>query len=67
MAPQHPLIGKPAPSFSIPDSNGELFKFPPEIEGKRIEKPIALFFYPESGKLSSMGKPFIWHANLMRL
>ncbi|KAF8558320.1 AhpC-TSA-domain-containing protein [Imleria badia] len=49
MAPQHPLIDKPAPSFSIPDSNGELFKFPPEMEGKRIEKPIALFFYPESG------------------
>ncbi|KAF8440824.1 thioredoxin-like protein [Boletus edulis BED1] len=49
MAPQHPLIDKPAPSFSIPDSNGELFRFPPEKEGKPVQKPIALFFYPESG------------------
>ncbi|KAG6377229.1 thioredoxin-like protein [Boletus reticuloceps] len=49
MAPQHPLIDRPAPSFSIPDSNGELFQFPPEKEGRPIRKPIALFFYPESG------------------
>ncbi|KAG8214717.1 thioredoxin-like protein [Butyriboletus roseoflavus] len=49
MAPQHPLIDKPAPSFSIPDSNGTMFKFPPEQEGQRVGKPIALFFYPESG------------------
>ncbi|KAG9315653.1 thioredoxin-like protein [Chiua virens] len=49
MVPRHPLIDKPAPSFCIPDSNGEPFKFPPEQEGKRVEKPIALFFYPESG------------------
>ncbi|KAN0087697.1 Thioredoxin-like fold [Tylopilus felleus] len=49
MSPQHPLIDNPAPSFSTPDSNGEIFKFPPEKDGKRIEKPIALFFYPESG------------------
>ncbi|KIJ62724.1 hypothetical protein HYDPIDRAFT_30313 [Hydnomerulius pinastri MD-312] len=48
MAP-HPLIDKEAPSFSISDSNGETFKFPPEEGGKRVEKPIALFFYPESG------------------
>ncbi|KAH0832158.1 thioredoxin-like protein [Lanmaoa asiatica] len=49
MAPQHPLIDKPAPPFSIPDSNGEVFNFPPEQEGKRVEKPIALFFYPRTG------------------
>ncbi|KAH7884975.1 thioredoxin-like protein [Phlebopus sp. FC_14] len=48
MAP-HPLIDKPAPSFSIPDANGETYKFLPEEGGKRVEKPVALFFYPESG------------------
>lgn len=51
----HPLIDKEAPSFSIPDANGEMFKFPPEEEGKRVEKPIALFFYPHSGKLHFTG------------
>jgi peroxiredoxin Q/BCP len=49
MAP-HPLIDEPAPEFSIPDANGEMFKFPPEEQGQRVRKPIALFFYPESGK-----------------
>ncbi|KAF9236483.1 thioredoxin-like protein [Melanogaster broomeanus] len=48
MAP-HPLIDKVAPSFSIPDSNGEIFKFPLEEGGKSVEKPLALFFYPQSG------------------
>jgi len=43
MAP-HPLVGKPAPSFSIPDSDGNTYEFLPG-QGK----PIALFFYPESG------------------
>ncbi|KAJ8583386.1 peroxiredoxin Q [Rhizopogon salebrosus TDB-379] len=47
MAP-HPLINKPAPEFSIPDANGQMFKFPPEEQGQRVRKPIALFFYPES-------------------
>lgn len=65
MSPQHPLIDNPAPSFSTPDSNGEIFKFPPEKDGKRIEKPIALFFYPESGQPCSM--PTFFHAlNLTR-
>lgn len=54
MAPQHPLVDKPALSFTIPDSNGNAFKFPPEHEGERVGKPIALFFYPESGKLCFM-------------
>ncbi|EGN97994.1 hypothetical protein SERLA73DRAFT_182807 [Serpula lacrymans var. lacrymans S7.3] len=44
MAP-HPLVGTPAPSFSIPDSNGETFNLTPGTTGA----PIALFFYPESG------------------
>ncbi|KAG2359635.1 hypothetical protein BDR07DRAFT_1336516 [Suillus spraguei] len=48
MAP-HPLINEPAPEFSIPDANGEMFKFPPEEQGVRVKKPIALFFYPEAG------------------
>lgn len=48
MAP-HPLINKPAPEFSIPDANGHMFKFPPEEQGVRVKKPIALFFYPEAG------------------
>lgn len=61
MAPQHPLIDQVAPSFSIPDSNGDMFKFPPEQEGKPVERPIALFFYPKSGKLA-----FPSRADLMR-
>ncbi|KAI5989057.1 thioredoxin-like protein [Pisolithus albus] len=48
MAP-HPLIGKEAPSFTLPDANGNSFKFPPEQEGRRVDKPIAVFFYPQSG------------------
>ncbi|EIW81373.1 thioredoxin-like protein [Coniophora puteana RWD-64-598 SS2] len=43
MAP-HPLVGKAAPSFAIPDSDGNTYEFKPG-QGK----PIALFFYPESG------------------
>ncbi|KAI6041379.1 thioredoxin-like protein [Pisolithus marmoratus] len=48
MAP-HPLVDKEAPSFTLPDVNGESFRFPPEEGGKRVEKPIAVFFYPQSG------------------
>ncbi|KAL4073100.1 thioredoxin-like protein [Scleroderma yunnanense] len=48
MAP-HPLIDKEAPSFTLPDANGAVFNFPPQDKGRRIEKPIALFFYPRSG------------------
>ncbi|KAG1743321.1 thioredoxin-like protein [Suillus paluster] len=48
----HPLINKPAPEFSVPDANGQMFKFPPEEQGRRVNKPIALFFYPESGSLA---------------
>ncbi|KAH7913338.1 thioredoxin-like protein [Hygrophoropsis aurantiaca] len=44
MAP-HTLVGKPAPSFSIPNYDGETYNLTPGVEGK----PIALFFYPESG------------------
>ncbi|KAG1822556.1 peroxiredoxin Q, partial [Suillus subaureus] len=48
MAP-HPLINEPAPEFSVPDANGRMFKFPPEEQGVRVKKPIALFFYPGAG------------------
>ena len=48
MAP-HPLINKLTPEFSLPDANGQTFKFPPEEQGQRVRKPIALFFYPKLG------------------
>lgn len=51
MAP-HPLINESVPEFSLPDANGHMFKFPPEEQGVRVKKPIALFFYPEAGKHS---------------
>ncbi|KIK97064.1 hypothetical protein PAXRUDRAFT_767446 [Paxillus rubicundulus Ve08.2h10] len=45
----HPLTNKGALSFLLPDANGQTFEFPPEEGGKHVGKPIALFFYPESG------------------
>lgn len=42
----HSLINQPAPSFSIPDSNGQTYNFVPGSDGV----PIALFFYPKTGK-----------------
>ncbi|KII90745.1 hypothetical protein PLICRDRAFT_107357 [Plicaturopsis crispa FD-325 SS-3] len=44
MAP-HPLIGKPAPALTLPDSNGASYALTPGQNGI----PIALFFYPKSG------------------
>ncbi|GBE84900.1 peroxiredoxin Q [Sparassis latifolia] len=41
----HPLVGKPAPSISLPDANGETFTLTPGANGV----PVALFFYPKSG------------------
>lgn len=41
----HPLVGKPAPSLSLPDANGETYTLTPEAS----DVPIALFFYPQSG------------------
>jgi len=41
----HTLIGKPAPSISLPNSDGEQFTLKPGEKGI----PIALFFYPKSG------------------
>ncbi|KAI6027522.1 thioredoxin-like protein [Pisolithus microcarpus] len=58
MAP-HPLIDKEAPSFTLLDANGDSFKFPPEEGGKRVDKPIAVFFYPQSGaheRMTSMAR-----------
>ncbi|KAG2096537.1 thioredoxin-like protein [Suillus discolor] len=48
MAP-HPLVNESSPEFSLPDANGHMFKFPPEEQGVRVKRPIALFFYPEAG------------------
>jgi len=41
----NPLIGKPAPSFSLPNHTGETYDFRPADGGV----PTALFFYPSSG------------------
>ncbi|PCH40146.1 AhpC-TSA-domain-containing protein [Wolfiporia cocos MD-104 SS10] len=41
----HLLVGKPAPSLSLPDANGETYSLSPGAK----EVPTALFFYPESG------------------
>ncbi|RPD62446.1 AhpC-TSA-domain-containing protein [Lentinus tigrinus ALCF2SS1-7] len=41
----HPLIGKPAPSFSLPGADGETYSLTPGAKGV----PVALFFYPKSG------------------
>lgn len=40
---RHPLIGEPAPSFSLKNHNGEDYQF------TGGEGPIALFFYPKAG------------------
>ncbi|TCD62311.1 hypothetical protein EIP91_007078 [Steccherinum ochraceum] len=40
----HPLIGKPAPTFSLPNQDGETYEFKP---GNGT--PTAIFFYPSSG------------------
>ncbi|KAH9841520.1 peroxiredoxin Q [Rhodofomes roseus] len=45
MSPSHPLIGKPAPTLTLPNHNGETYTITPGANGV----PIALFFYPESG------------------
>lgn len=39
------LVGKPAPSFTLPNYDGESFEFKPGASGL----PTALLFYPESG------------------
>jgi len=41
----HPLVGKPAPSISLPDAEGNTYTLTPGANGV----PIALFFYPKSG------------------
>ncbi|ESK94990.1 alkyl hydroperoxide reductase thiol specific antioxidant mal allergen [Moniliophthora roreri MCA 2997] len=39
------LLNKTAPTFTIPDSNGQPFT----VEGGKDGRPVALFFYPKSG------------------
>ncbi|KAI0754924.1 thioredoxin-like protein [Daedaleopsis nitida] len=41
----HPLVGKPAPSISLPAADGETYTLTPGAKGV----PVALFFYPKSG------------------
>ena len=41
----HHLIGKSAPMFSAPDSNGETYNFAAGSGGS----PVVLFFFPKSG------------------
>ena len=41
----HALVGKPAPTISLPKADGETYTLNPEEKGV----PIALFFYPKSG------------------
>ncbi|THH31163.1 hypothetical protein EUX98_g3020 [Antrodiella citrinella] len=41
----NPLIGKPAPTFSLPNYTGDTYDFNPA----EIGIPTALFFYPSSG------------------
>ncbi|KZT50968.1 AhpC-TSA-domain-containing protein [Calocera cornea HHB12733] len=43
-ATAHDLVGKPAPTFTLPNQDGVEYTLKPG-EGK----PIALFFYPKSG------------------
>ena len=40
------LIGKPAPTFSAPDSNGETYDF----AAGSYDAPTVLFFFPKAGK-----------------
>ena len=46
MARAHPLAGKPAPSLSLPDANGETYT----LEPSNVGKPVVIFFYPKSGE-----------------
>lgn len=41
----HPLVGKDAPSLSLPGADGETYALTPGAKGV----PVALFFYPKSG------------------
>ena len=40
------LIGKPAPTFSAPDSNGETYDF----AAGSYDAPTVLFFFPKAGR-----------------
>jgi peroxiredoxin len=45
------LIGKPAPSFTLPNYDGELFTFVPGEKGI----PTAIFVYPAAGMVAFWG------------
>ncbi|KAI9058426.1 AhpC-TSA-domain-containing protein, partial [Trametes sanguinea] len=42
---RHPLIDKPAPTFSLPGADGQTYTVTPGAKGV----PTVLFFYPKSG------------------
>ena len=54
----HPLIGKPAPSVTIPDHNGEMVTLNEGGAGSGV--PVALFFYPKSGELYLLAWCTMW-------
>ncbi|GJJ13197.1 hypothetical protein Clacol_007448 [Clathrus columnatus] len=45
MSPAHPLLGKRAPTITLPNQDGEQVT----IEPGKTGTPLAVFFYPESG------------------
>lgn len=53
MGRQHALIGKQAPEISLPNYDGQVYELKPGSDGV----PVALFFYPKSGKLSRPIEP----------
>lgn len=48
--PYRSLIGKTAPTITLPNYDGESYTFTPGEKGV----PAALFFYPESGIIEVM-------------
>jgi hypothetical protein len=45
MSKQHALLNQPAPTFSLPNTDGTTYEFKPGATGK----PAAVFFYPKAG------------------
>jgi peroxiredoxin Q/BCP len=44
MSKQHALLNQPAPTFSLPNTDGTTYEFKPGATGK----PAAVFFYPKA-------------------
>jgi len=43
--PNHPLLNQPAPSFSLPDVNGNTYTFTPDA----LDRPAVVLFIPQIG------------------